>query len=327
MIDAAAQQSHFADHIKPVWLALPPEVRGKFYISGTVRAHRDMPNVVIGAPPPSSTPTLVASTGDLKRLHGRPAALMEHGCGQSFGGDPRRSTMSSYAGGEKRDGASLFLHPGHHPAGRDRVRYPSARVEVVGCPKLDDLPRKRHRGEPPVVAVSFHWMGPGPEAQGAWRYFDRQLVELSKVTRWKVIGHGHPRIMRKLAVRYQRLGIEVVTSFEDVCRRADVYVNDCSSTLYEFASTGRPVVVLNPRIYRRNIDHGLRFWEASSVGVNCGQEDDLLEAIRDALRDTPIQQAERERCVNLVYAYREGAAQRAAAALMDWAANAVQRAA
>ncbi len=329
MIDAVAGQSHFVDHIKPIWLALPPEERGTFYISQiAVNDYRDLPNVVTGAPrKPSQVPTLVASSGDLKRLAGRPAALMEHGCGQSFGGDPRRGMMSSYAGGRGREGASLFLHPGNHPAARDRAAYPSTRVEVVGCPKLDSLPRKRDRGEPPVVAVSFHWNGPGPEAQGAWRQFDRQLIALSKVADWTVIGHGHPRIIRKLAVRYTRLGIETVRSFEEVCRRADVYVNDCSSTLFEFASTGRPVVVLNARMYRRDVHHGLRFWEASTVGVGCTEREDLIEAVRLALEDPPEQQAERERCVDLVYAYRSGAAQRAADVLVDWSSAYAEQAA
>jgi hypothetical protein len=60
-----------------------------------------------------------------------------------------------------------------------------------------------------------------------------------------------------------------VASLREVQRRAAVYVCDNSSSMYEFAATGRPVVVLDlpeGRIkgigYRRNINHGLRFWDA-----------------------------------------------------------------
>ena len=311
MIDAIATESHFADHIEPIWLALPEEVRGTFY----VRTKRDVPNTVVGPAPASRRPTLVASIGDLKRGRGRRNAMMEHGCGQSFGGDPRTAGRSSYAGGSDRD-ADLFIHPGNHPAGRDRARYPKARVEVVGCAKLDSLPRRDRDGSP-TVAVSFHWNCTiCAETEPAFAAFAKQLGALAK--EYQVIGHGHPRIIRRLRAAYQRHGIETVASFEEVCARADVYVNDCSSTLYEFASTGRPVVVMNSRRYRRKVNHGLRFWEASTVGVNVEEGDDLTDAVRQALEDPAEQRAERERCVNLVYAYRTGAAQRAADVLMDW---------
>jgi hypothetical protein len=307
MIDALAGEPHFQDHIMPIWEALPDEVRGTLY-------RRSFPM------PFSDNPTLTASAGDMKvaRARKRPVALMEHGCGQSFGGDPRSDHFASYAGNRGRDGVSLFLHPGEHPAGRDRKRYPNARVEVVGCAKLDRLPRRDRGDAPPVVAVAFHWKCTlCPETDNAWDAFKDQVKELAKS--YEVIGHGHPRIIHRLGQFYHRMGIETVRSFEDVCARADVYVNDASSTLFEFASTGRPVVVLNPRKYRRTITHGLRFWEASTVGVNVEEEDDLETAVAQALEDSPEQRAERERCVDLVYAHRTGAAERAAAVLVDWA--------
>jgi len=319
MIDALGREEHFVDHILPIWMALPVEERGTFWC----RFVRDgVPGMVAGMPSPSHNPTLVASAGDLKRAQhcGRPVALMEHGCGQSFGGDPRSANSASYAGGAGRT-AELFLHPGPHPAARDRARYPKARVEVVGCAKLDSLPR-RERTTPTVVAVSFHWdCYVSPETRSAFRTFEHQVVKLARSPGIEVIGHGHPRVMRRLENYYRRHHIEAIGTFEEVCRRADVYVNDASSTLFEFASTGRPVVVLNPRAYRRSVTHGLRFWEASTVGVNVEQGDDLEAAVRLALEDGAEQRAERERCLDLVYAYRTGAAQRAADALVDWAAG------
>jgi hypothetical protein len=318
MIDAIAGERHFVDHILPIWLALPAEIRGSWYIPGPV-ARPDIPGVVRGMPPSSRNDTLVASIGDVKRAKGRRIALMEHGCGQSFGGEPRADNYASYAGHAGRDAVSMFLHPGPHPAGRDRARYPNARVEVIGCAKLDGLPR-RDRDGPPIVAVSFHWNCViCPETRPAYRErsFQAMVIELAKS--FTVIGHGHPREMRRLSQWYRRIGIESVETFTEVCERTDVYVNDASSTLFEFASTGRPVVVLNPTIYRRSVDHGLRFWEASTVGVNVGHHGDLTAAVVEALEDGAEQQAERERCVNLVYAHRSGGAERAAAALMDWA--------
>ena len=321
MIDAAAGQEHFADHILPIWLALPEAERGTFY-APSVR--EGVPNMVRPAlPPRSHRPILVASAGDMKRARngGRPVALMEHGCGQSFGGDPKADKFSSYAGHSGRDDVGMFLHPGNHPAGRDRARYPKARVEVIGCAKLDGLPRKEKRSGRPVVCVSFHWQcGIVPETRPAYDAFQHHVMKLAKANDLEVIGHGHPRVIQKLSQWYRRIGIETVRSFEDVCRRADVYVNDASSTLFEFASTGRPVVVLNAPRYRLDVDHGLRFWEASDVGYNVNAGDDLEGIIRRALTDPKEQQAKREAALDLVYAYRTGGAGRAAAALLDWAA-------
>lgn len=330
-IDVLASQTHFVDHLAPVWAALPEEERGTFYYIGHAQPRAVEGMVYARKPPQSSGPTLVASSSDLllSRRLGRPSAIMEHGCGQSFGGDPRRGgTSPSYAGGRGRD-AQLFLHPGPHPAGRDRARYPNARVEIVGCPKLDSLPRKRSRSRVPVVAVSFHWdCHVSPETRSAFAQFCSQVGRLAKKDDTiRMIGHGHPRILGTakeplaLARWYARQGIEILYSFEDVCRKADLYVNDASSTLFEFASTGRPVIAMNPDWYRRKINHGLRFWEASTVGVNIGPKDSLRDAISAALADPPEQQERREAALDLVYAYRKGSAERAAAALVDWAAG------
>jgi hypothetical protein len=319
VIDVIAAEPHFVDHLAPVWAALPEEERGTFWYrgSGPVRC---VPGMVRGQPPRSSAPTLVASAGDLHfaAVHSRRVAIMEHGCGQSFGGDKRASVHASYAGGNHRDGASLFLHPGPHPAGRDRGRYPAARVEIVGCPKLDSLPRKARKG-PPVLAVAFHWNGPVcPETKSGFAEFARLLAGLAKS--YQVLGHGHPRILDRIAPLYARCGIEVVRTFDEVCARADLYLNDASSTLYEFAATGRPVVVLNSDAYRRSVTHGLRFWDAATVGVQTTHRRSLTDAVAEALEDCPSQQVAREAAVDLVYAYRTGAAQRTADVLLDWAA-------
>jgi hypothetical protein len=87
--------------------------------------------------------TLVAAHADLvkaRRAGHRRIVLMQHGIGQSYGPDRH----PAYPGGEDNEGVGLFLVPGEHPAGRWREAYPAARVEVVGSPRLDELPRREY---------------------------------------------------------------------------------------------------------------------------------------------------------------------------------------
>jgi hypothetical protein len=100
-----------------------------------------------------------------------------------------------------------------------------------------------------------------------------------------------------------------------------VYVCDNSSTIFEFASTGRPVVLLNASTWHKGHGPGLRFWDAAHVGVNVWPQDDLAFAIDVALADEPHRQTAREDALSFVYAYRRGAAERAAAAVSGWLAT------
>lgn len=321
MIDFLATAPHYVDHLAPVFSALEPEARGAFLstspeVSDRIRSAGFTPTRFPGP----DRPTVVASYGDLGRASGskRRLAIMEHGAGQSYGGRPGSARHGSYAGGIGRGKASLFLHPGEHPAARDRATYPRARVEVVGSPHLDTLPaREGAKGR--VVAFSFHFNAPiAQESRTAYPWIFPTIARLKD--RFSLIGHAHPNLFAHVRPRYQQLGIEAVKEFTDVCRRADVYVCDNSSTLFAFAATGRPVVVLNPPWYDRRVNHGLRFWEASEVGVNCNDPSTLADAIEEALADSPEQQAKREAALNIVYGYRTGASQRAADVLMEWAA-------
>ena len=258
---------------------------------------------------------LVASFRDYGRAWARGyrrIALVEHGIGQSYVG----LAHGAYTGGPGRDHVGLFLSPNETAASRDRAAYPRARVEIIGDPVLDSLSRRSLDG-PPVVCLSFHWdWSRIPELKSAAPHYLSVLPELAR--RFTVIGHGHPRALDRLTLIYRRLGIELVSSFDEVCRRASVYVCDNSSTLYEFASTGRPVVVLNAPWFRRNVSHGLRFWDAAGVGRQVDRPEDLAEAIACSLSEG--QPSTADAALRLAYSPgTTGAAERGAAILADWA--------
>lgn len=310
MIDAFAAERQFIDHLAPVWRQLPD--RGSFFTERDLIDHAASRGIEAGPIVHSnwrrtdgSTPALVASSGDTKtaRLRGyRRFVSMEHGAGQSYIPDnPRAGRHSSYAGGDGREDTTLFLCPNAYSADLWRARYPAAQVELIGCPKLDTLPAK-DPAVPETVAISFHWPGKQvAETDTAFSHFQQMLRPLADAHR--LVGHAHPKGSwgRTLASVYARNGIRFLADFEDVCREADVYVCDNSSTLFEFAATGRPVVVLNSPRYRRDVHHGLRFWDAAHVGVQVDHPQDLLRGVARALRDEFEDRDNREDALQTVY--------------------------
>jgi glycosyltransferase involved in cell wall biosynthesis len=310
---------HFIDHLAPVWR----EVGGDFWVPLKLKEHAHRLGVpAVGydgdAPPiPTDILTVCAARGDYFRLKG-PVVYMAHGNGQGFA----TGEHNGYAGGTGLDRVVRFLSPNEHNAAAWRRSYPNVPVDVVGCPKLDDLPprRFRERGSRPVVAISFHWDTKQAgnkvrETWSAWRHYRRAVEGLVRSKRpYDLIVHGHPRMQNGLARWSRKLGVEWVPDFRDVLARADLYVNDCSSTLYE-AATVMPVVVLNIPEYRREVEHGLRFWEFADVGLQVEKPAELGDAIWRALTDPPEIRERREAIVAEVYPHRGEAAKRAAEAI------------
>lgn len=286
MTRVVASRAHYAAHLAPVAAALGRE----------------------------APVTLVASYADHRAARGGSGAIvvMEHGVGQSYGTD-----HPAYPGGRDRGDAALFLAPNEYAARLWRQRYPRTPAVAIGSPRLDALPSSAPPAGEPVVAVSFHWpcMAGRPWSGWAFPEYRDAVLELSRKV--KVLGHGHPRAMPALAAWYERHGIEVVRDFDEVCRRAHVYACDNSSTIFEFAATGRPVVLMNSREWSRATGPGLRFWEASGVGINVGDPASLIPAIEAALVD-PIEVRQlREVALGIVYSHRTGAAARAVEAIAE----------
>lgn len=313
-----AAEPHFVDHLAPIWKALPGGQRGAFYVRSTVAEAQASKHGINTKPWRSSVNPnqlfICAALGDLNQLHiaGVDMILMEHGAGQTY-----NSTHSSYAGGvhPARDATKLFLAPGPVTAEKLRGAHPTTPVVEIGCPKLDRRITKDPRppSDPPTVCVSFHWdCRVVPETRWAFPFYKRALSSLAGRSDINLVGHAHPRARRALVPFWRGLGVPFIEDFDDVLEVADVYVIDNSSSLFEAAAVGIPVVVMNSPLYRRDVEHGLRFWEASQIGPNCDTGRDLPAAIFEALEPTELQRKETDRCLDLVYTVRDGTSAKAA---------------
>lgn len=313
-VDALARERHHAEHLYPIWLALPKRLRGKFYVHPRLIEGASAAGVEAVSCVDMSDPgpvTLVAAYRDLKwaRNRGRKVIVSEHGAGQSYVG----VTSGSYLGALDRAGVVAVLVPGHDAARRHAATHPTVPAYVVGCPKLD----RWHGAKPPrgekKIAISFHWdCKVCPETQGAWNHYRQIIPHLAE--RFPMLGHAHPRLAgSRVRAFYERWGIEFVEDFDEVIERATVYVVDNSSTLYEWAALDRPCVVMNAPWYRRDVEHGLRFWSHADVGPIVNRPKDLIAAIPKALEDPPEIAKRRREIVRDVYGVPLGEASRAAA--------------
>ncbi len=328
-VDFLASESHYAMHLAPIWSHLPQDIRGEFWTPEEIMQYPISKGIQ-----PRMIQTLgqfqgeivfhrsivvVASWKDLEKVRNtRPQILSEHGIGQTYG-----NSHVSYAGGRGRENVRLFLCPNELVAQKNRRAWPQARIVVIGYPKMDEfytVPRrgfKKTEGGSPVVAMSFHWdCTVCPESRSAFGYYQSAVLELAE--KYKVIGHAHPRIWNQLSSWYREHGIEAVREFEDILRRADIYCVDNSSTLYEFASLDRPVVVMNAPWYRRTVHHGIRFWEYADIGVNCDRAIDLVDCVKKALQDPVSIRRRRREITDILFPIRDGSAgRRAAEAIVD----------
>lgn len=330
-VDFVAGEQHFISHLKPVWDVLPFDCKGHFYI----RTNCSVDISYLFKKPFKNTNVLLrkleerdrnnfilaAGYGDIARLkqYRYPMILMEHGSGQRYISD-----HPSYSSGKgAKHNVFLFLSPNEYNSIGHKQNYPNTPVEVIGCPKLDAWAFKpKPQNKLPVVCVSFHWnCHIVPETKSTWDYYKDTLKELSQCKEFTLVGHGHPRIFGKVRKVYEDIGIPYYKTFEEVAEVADIYVCDNSSTIFEFAYLDRPVVLLNAPFYRKDVEHGLRFWEYSDIGFNCDYPKDLKNTILTAIYDDHLKEARRKEIIEQIYPYRGYASEVAAGKLMDLVKN------
>jgi CDP-glycerol:poly(glycerophosphate) glycerophosphotransferase len=333
-VDFFARRTHFVDHTLPIWEAMEG-ARGKFYVPEIIAEYaigKGITDVVplrsttdvsaIQCAPEGTSPLLVCAYGDLqaakRKSPQRPFIMMEHGVGLT-----PSEAHAGYAGGTgMRRQVDLFLAPNDFIRTKTAKAIPGVPQVVIGTPKMDPW---AHRGweireHKPVVCISFHWNGEkvSREAGNAFLHYRDVLDDLAHQDDFKLIGHGHPKYMWFLEKEYQARGIEVVYDFEEVMERADLYVNDCSSTMYEFCVTGKPVVIVNAPWFRRDVDLGIRFWQYTDIGPMINEPEQLLGAIYKMIQLPCDYETQREQMVKDLYPFLGCSAQRAAGAILGF---------
>lgn len=324
-VDFLVTERHYVDHLKDIWFQLPDYLRGDFYVPGKLKNYTDQNNIKIKDISLKKDPSLVvvSSFGDLKKARnlapGSKMILSEHGAGQSYAD----VNHPAYIGGYDRAGCIAVLLPGEVHIKKHKIAHPTIPAYPVGCSKLDkyinNLEELNSRPDTETIAISFHWdCRVTQETRSLFKFYKRRIQDLARD--YKIIGHGHPNDWLKFERFWQQIGIEPVKDFEEVIDRAWIYAIDNSSTLFEWAALDRPVIVLNGSLYRRNIEHGLRFWEFADIGVNCDKPKELDKAFDQALKD-PIKIKKRRReAINQIY-NNLGSATETAAKTIEQIAN------
>lgn len=283
-VHAYASTAAYAEHITPVFAALPEGIRGVMFAPRNGIADG-------AAAPPRVWPDglyLIAGYADTITLPDRPYVYIEHGAGQVYdgAGDAGRS-HPSYSAGRLPGRPVAFLVPNMTVGARRRMSHPDARVFAVGCPKLDTVAQPPRSGT--TIGWTWHWdCTLVPETRSAfpaWKQHMPGVVDALRRHDLHVVGHAHPRCHRSVLGAWRAWGVPTAATSAEFLAASSVVVADNTSVLYEAAALGTPVVAVNAPWYRRDVHHGLRFWEFP--GPTCDTPDELVAAVVDAATTDP----------------------------------------
>lgn len=311
IVDFVATQPHYLDHLAPVWRALNPSERGTFTIGAGLQGLAQWHGIEGSEDVGAGDVVVAAAYRDAAGVGSRKVVLFEHGCGQTYEG-----RASAYVGGTGRDHIAMFLSPNDRALQLNQAAHRHAEHAMVGTPKMDAYFTHPQHDVTSAVGVSFHWDAPdhSPENRSAFKHFSTGVLQLAE--REFVVGHSHPSVASDFEAWYRRHGIFWAHHFHAVINSCGIYACDNSSTIFEFAALDRPVVLMNAPAYRREVEHGLRFWECADVGVQVDDPDLLCAAVERAREDPAEVRDRRLEVTDQLFPIRDGtSAARAAEAI------------
>jgi hypothetical protein len=243
---------HYMRHIEPIWWKIPDDLRGDVLDA----ARQNLKRL------PADDVVLIAGGIDIQPDTVR-QIYIEHGAGQTYIG-LKPSAQAYYSGGPHPDNVIGYVCPNQLVADR----WAPKPTIVAGCPPLEPhwargIQDVAYRA---VAAITFHWDAARvmvPEAGSALSDYEDDLPMIVSWLRDRglhVVGHHHPRDSY-LPLVWKLLGVDVEHDCDAVLSRASILIADNTSLLYEAAHLGLQTMVLNSPKYRRNVHHGLRFWD------------------------------------------------------------------
>lgn len=295
-INFYASHRHYLDHMLPIWLSLPKTYKGTLFIEKRLQDRMIDLGLDYEIGKPEEHLTLVASFGDYQNTKGD-VVYMEHGIGHTYS-----NNHPGYAGGVGKDRVVLFLNQHDLTQEKNQLAYPDAKQAIIGTPKMDKYGQVPFaESGKPVVCVSFHWDNKtSPESRTAYPFYKRVLPVLETQKNFTLVYHGHPR--EDWSQVYKNPDIEIIHDLDEVFKRADIYVCDNSSSMYEFLITGKPVIYLNCKNYRKKVNHGIRFWDYIA-GTQVENAFQLLQAINENISNPYKFKIEREEVVEKLYPF------------------------
>lgn len=271
-VHALARHQHYLDHLLAIWNHLPDDLLGE-----TLLEHKPtLSHVKHWAP---DDVVMVAGFPDISCAFGRRVVYVEHGAGQRYEGNR----------------AASYYHGAEHP--ENVIAYIGPRQDVIdswgrpgfaaGSPICDPYqlfaPRR-------VAVITFHWNAGSPhrtnvpEAGTAFDHFAPKMDDIVAALRandWEVYGTYHPRFTRMRGFWPARDVVEV--SAHEARRDAQLLIADNTSLMYEMLYLARSVIAMNSPHWRRDVEHGLRFWKHAP----------------------PVQADDPEQLIDLIYQYDE----------------------
>ena len=348
-VEFIVSERQYLDHLPQVYKALPDYLQGLFHVSGELLQKLSMAKGIpkekirvfhLGKENPVLTPgddvmTVAIKDARLAKECGGPRKRIymgEHGCGQTY-----NSGNGSYAGGLDRGFLALCLVPGDIPYKKQIANYPNIPCVRIGCPKLDFFkgykkPDKILQLHEMTIGISFHYSCTVcPETGTAWPFFWNSVAKLIRDNpETQFLGHAHPRAMngdvltKWLQLQTECSNLKVTDDFNHILVKADLYIMDQSSTIFEFAALDKPVILMNSPHFRKNVHHGMRFWELADIGVNVEYKEDMEAAVKRAILGEmqDSYSAKRKAYTQIVYSVPIGeAAQACAQAIIDFRAG------
>lgn len=283
----------YVDHSLPIFKKLPKKYKGKFMIDKNIEDYVKTLGIdyMVGFEV-SENPVMILSRADIPSIKKSRIVFLEHGVGTNY-------NNKSHLPDNKFIDLVLTTkaqEPAHRKLFGDKVK-------IVGCPKLDFLIKKhkKPKNKIPIVAFSHHWdQKQFPETRSAWPWDSDGLIELSKRKDIKLLGHKHPGDPRDIEGFCFDNKIDFESDWNNVIAKADLYICDNSSSIYEFAALDKPVVVLSPPFYRRNVNFGGRFWD-NIPGIECSHNYMLSACVSEGLIDVEERKYQRHNAIMAAY--------------------------